>query len=61
MAWGSPWFSWVEPMDFPSFLNLPLERLATAIYSQMKGANAGDYNLKSFCFAREDLDISHWL
>lgn len=53
-AHGLPW---VEPMDFLSFLNLLLERLAIDIYSQMNGANSGDYNLKSLCFARGESDI----
>lgn len=52
---------WVEPMDFLSFLNLLLERLAVDIYSQMNGANSGDYNLKSSCLVRGEPDIIYWL
>lgn len=48
-AHGLPW---VEPMDFLSFLNLLLERLAIDICSQTNGASSGDYTLKSFCFVR---------
>lgn len=52
---------WVEPMDFLSFLNLLLERLAIDIYSQMNGTNSGDYDLKTLCFVRGESAILYWL
>lgn len=47
-------------MDFLSFLNLLLARLAIDIYSEMNGASSGDYNLESLCFVRGESDILFW-